>query len=902
MNSLKTKLTIFQGLAGLTGIILVFTIAWFGSEQRTLSNALTEAENLSDQVAYSISIITAQGEDKIFNYQRLIEKTATLHNIRSIKVLDKNGFILADNEPELIGQTLDSPLIASALENQRKEQQVEGRKLIVVRPLRGASYTSTLNDIDGLLWIELDLTPTFTRTRDDILLVMAISLSGFLLIYYWYYQVTQYGIINRLSALSNGLSIAEKGDLTQKISIGKLFGSEDEINGLTHQFNQMAASLNQKITFEELTSDLATKFMNVSFNELRDVIQDALARLGTLLGVDRVFIFEYKSDKTIVNTHEWFAENIPPLSGNLLESSNGSYKWFEGFLNTGKAIVIPSVSRMENEAYAEKTFLVEQGVQSILITPMNSTITGLFGLLGCASLTHERAWTKEEINLLQVLVGIITNTIIRQRSQQDLTDQRDFALQIMNTVRQGLTVTNERGVFEYVNPAYAEMLKYNIKDLLGKSPIEFTHPDNRQGQIEEMRKRQSGEVSTYVSRLLASDGIVTNVLISATPRIRGGVICGSIAAITNLNDQLLVEEKLRKSEARNHAFLNAVPDLILRLDKNGTFLDYKTGDNQQFYLPQEDIVGKSVKDVLPADISKAAMSAIAKSLQTYLPEVFEYKLQTQDGLFTYEARVVASAPDEVIAVIHDSSARARLEQMKTDFINRASHELRTPLTTALLMVDLLDRTDLEPNERKDYWKILTQELNRERLILEDVLTVGRIESGRYRVSGGSVSILPVLNNAINSMQAQADLRSIEIHVEISEQLPNLRGAEDAFARIFNNLISNAVKFSLPEGIVTVKAFQHDDEVVIEAQDHGIGIPPEDLPHITSRFFRGTNATEQEIPGSGIGLYIIKNIVEELGGKLNIQSKLNHGTTISVCFPIAKEDGSGENNPQSPNKL
>lgn len=152
------------------------------------------------------------------------------------------------------------------------------------------------------------------------------------------------------------------------------------------------------------------------------------------------------------------------------------------------------------------------------------------------------------------------------------------------------------------------------------------------------------------------------------------------------------------------------------------------------------------------------------------------------------------------------------------------------------------------------------------------------------------------------MQAQADLRNIEIHVEISEQLPNLRGAEDAFARIFNNLISNAVKFSLPEGIVTVKAFQHDNDVVIEAQDHGIGIPPEDLPHITSRFFRGTNATEQEIPGSGIGLYIIKNIVEELGGKLNIQSKLNHGTTMSVCFPIAKEDGSGENNPPSRNKL
>jgi two-component system phosphate regulon sensor histidine kinase PhoR len=324
------------------------------------------------------------------------------------------------------------------------------------------------------------------------------------------------------------------------------------------------------------------------------------------------------------------------------------------------------------------------------------------------------------------------------------------------------------------------------------------------------------------------------------------------------------------------------------MDENGTFLDYKAGDNKHFFLPQEKIIGTSVDSILPPEIGAMTMSAIKTSLHTSTPQIFEYKLQTQGGLFTYEARIVASSPHEVITIIHDITERTRLEQMKTDFINRASHELRTPITTAILMVDLLDRTDLDPNERGDYWKILKQELNRERIILEDVLTVGRIESGRYRIAGGSVSILPVLNNAINAMQAQADLRKIAIHVEISEQIPNLRGAEEAFARVFNNIISNAVKFSNPEGTVKVHACQKGNEVIIDVADHGIGIPPEDLPHITSRFFRGTNASNLEIPGSGIGLYIIKNIVEELGGKLNIHSILGQGTTISVCFPISRE--------------
>ena len=123
MNSLKTKLTIFQGLTGLLGIVLVFAITWFGAQQRIVSDAVIEADNLSDQIGYSISIITSQGGDSVFNYQRLIEKTATLHEIISIKVVDKEGVILADNNQKLIGQKLESPLITSSIENQRKEQQ-----------------------------------------------------------------------------------------------------------------------------------------------------------------------------------------------------------------------------------------------------------------------------------------------------------------------------------------------------------------------------------------------------------------------------------------------------------------------------------------------------------------------------------------------------------------------------------------------------------------------------------------------------------------------------------------------------------------------------------------------------------------------------------------------------------
>ena len=888
INSLKVKLTVFEGLAGLAGIIIVFLITWFGSQQRTQSNALTEADNLSDQIAYSISIISTQDKDNLFNYQRLIEKTATLHDIYSIKVLNEKGIILADNDRSLIGQTLHSPLITSALANQRKEEKIEGESLVIVRPLRGESYTTNLNDIDGLLWIELDLLPAFSRAREDILLVLTVSLGGFLLIFYWYYQITQKGILERLDILSEGLVNVENGNLTHRISVRKLFGSEDEINVLASQFNQMMTSLHKKLKFEELTTHLVANFMNVPPSEIDHAIQNTLQQLGEIFEIDRSYIFEFTDNGTIMkNTYEWCAKDISPQMENLQAIPSAIVPWWMELLNKGETIIVPRVSEMPMEASSEREILEEQSIKSVLVTPLTSD-SGLFGFLGLDAVICERNWSKEEVNLLRVLMGIITNTIIRQRSQLELTEERDFALQVMNTIGQGLTVTNEQGIFEYVNPAYADMVKHPLDQLVGKSPIEFTHPSDRPSQFEEFKRRKAGQVSTYISRLLASDGTATSVLINATPRIRGGMINGSIAAITNLTEQLREEEKLLQSEARNRAFLNAIPDLIFRMDEKGTFLDYKAGDNKQFFHPQEKIIGTSVDNILPPEVSEMTMTAIKNSLSTSTPQIFEYKLQTQGGLFTYEARVVASSPHEVITIVHDITERTRLEQMKTDFINRASHELRTPITTAILMVDLLDRTDLKANEREDYWKILKQELNRERIILEDVLTVGRIESGRYRIAGGSVSVLPVLNDAINAIRAQADIRDINIQVEISESLPNLRGAEEAFARVFNNLMSNAVKFSKPEGAVFVRAYQKNCEMIIEVQDHGVGIPPEDLPHITSRFFRGTNATEQEIPGSGIGLYIIKNIVEELGGKLHIQSQLNQGTTVSVCFPIAKE--------------
>lgn len=886
MNSLKTKLSIFQGLMGFGGIIIIILIAWLVSRQRALSDAITNAENLSEQIAYSISIIANQGGDTTFNYQRLIEKNATLTDIRAIKVMDENAVILADNEHAQLGQTLTSPLFSSARDNLRKEQWNDGNTLIVVRPLHGQTYTTNLNDVVGFLWIELDLTSTYARAQEDILSILAVSLGGFLVIFLWYYQMTQDGILNRLNILSDGLQNAARGNFDIYISIRKLFGSADEINDLADQFNHMIASLRRKLSQEEFTARLSANFATTPYAKINEAMDDTLRNLGEFFDVDRAYIFEFNEHRDEMdNTYEWCRHTITPQKENLQGVPAEAAPWWMEFLHAGKPIVVPRVSEMPPDAVSERALLEDQGIQSVLVMPMITTDTGLFGFLGLDSVKRERDWSTDEINLLTMLTWIITNAIIRYRSQQDMAAQHDFAMQIMNTVKQGLTVTDARGFFRYVNPAYAQMLKLPVTDVIGKSPTEFTHVDGQKMQEGELAKRLKGISSSYSNQLCAADGTNVHVLISATPWMRDGQVIGSIASVTDLTEQLQAEERLRQSEARNRAFLSAVPDLIFRIDKRGNFLDFKASGNSVLFTPPDKIIGGNIRNILPADVAEMTMNAIQNALETLTPQAFEYKLNMQSGTFTFESRVVASGQEEVIAVIHDISERARLEQMKTDFINRASHELRTPLTTALLMVELLDDSFKPQHEPNKYWQILKQELNRERLILEDVLTVGRIEADKYAITDSLVNLQPILNHAISAMRPQADLRNIKFQVAIPANLPQVRGSDEAFTRVFNNVISNAVKFSKPSGNVYISANAEKNGLFIEVRDEGIGIPAEDLPHITSRFFRGTNATEQEIPGSGIGLYMIKNIVERLGGTMNIQSQLGQGTSLQLCFPI-----------------
>lgn len=287
--------------------------------------------------------------------------------------------------------------------------------------------------------------------------------------------------------------------------------------------------------------------------------------------------------------------------------------------------------------------------------------------------------------------------------------------------------------------------------------------------------------------------------------------------------------------------------------------------------------------LLPVQTARSLLERIQTALTTRQMQTMEFQLDDGSTSTYYEARLIISGEEEVTAIIRNVSERARLEQMKSDFINRATHELRTPITTSLLMINLLESAS-SPAEISQYTAILKNEIERQRLLVEDLLTVAKLDNNAYEMSDRPVQPEIILAGVIASEKVVADSRQVQLEARVQGPLPLVMGDERALQQVFTNLIDNAVKFTPPGGKVQIEAQTEGAQLLIKVQDTGIGIPPEDIPNLFTRFFRASNARSREVPGTGIGLYIVKSIVEKMGGQISVASQLEQGTTFSIRLP------------------
>jgi two-component system phosphate regulon sensor histidine kinase PhoR len=246
-------------------------------------------------------------------------------------------------------------------------------------------------------------------------------------------------------------------------------------------------------------------------------------------------------------------------------------------------------------------------------------------------------------------------------------------------------------------------------------------------------------------------------------------------------------------------------------------------------------------------------------------------------------------PGSVLVRMLDRSDTVAAEKMRVDFVANASHELRTPLSTIGGYAETLaEEDDLSAETRSNFGRIIRDESRRMLRIIEDLMSLSRIEADRFVMPPQRVSIADVVQTSIASAGLSARASQCRIQVELAKDLPPVRGDQAQLVQVFDNLISNALRYGCDNagGSIEVSAVARGRFVVVTVTDHGPGIPREHLPRVTERFYRVDAARSRESGGTGLGLAIVKHVVERHKGSLEIRSTPGTGTSVSIRLPSA----------------
>jgi PAS domain S-box-containing protein len=230
-----------------------------------------------------------------------------------------------------------------------------------------------------------------------------------------------------------------------------------------------------------------------------------------------------------------------------------------------------------------------------------------------------------------------------------------------------------------------------------------------------------------------------------------------------------------------------------------------------------------------------------------------------------------------------------LDQLKSEFVSNVSHELRTPIANILLYLELLNDAAREAR-RGEYQAILKRESERLARLIEDLLTLSRIERGMVQLNFEAHALDPILGEVVATQRARAEAKSLRLIHEPDLEVPAAWVSREQLVQVFTNLIGNAVAYTPSKGTVLVSTREARVEgrlhVVARVHNSGPPIPSEDLPHIFERFYRGRTARHSGEPGTGLGLAISKDIVERHHGWIEVESNASVGTTFSVWLPVS----------------
>jgi len=353
------------------------------------------------------------------------------------------------------------------------------------------------------------------------------------------------------------------------------------------------------------------------------------------------------------------------------------------------------------------------------------------------------------------------------------------------------------------------------------------------------------------------------------------------------NARRLAEEEKNKTLA----IITNFTDGLLFFDEKYSLVLFNPQAERFFNIARKDIVGLSISELSEILCLKPLIKILGPE---YIKKISRKELDLKQGLILELSTISIIREKEKIGtlvILHDVTREKRIESMKTEFVSIAAHQLRTPLSAIKWTIRMFLIGDLGKitKEQTNFLEKTYQSNERMINLINDLLNVTRIEEGRYLYKPTLVNFENLIQTAMESFKEKIKTRKINFKFEKpKEKIPKIKVDIEKMQLVIQNLLDNAIRYTLEGGKITVSLKYKEKELKFSIQDTGIGISKEQQKRIFTKFFRTVNAVKMETEGSGLGLFIAKNIIDAHGGKIWFESEKGKGSTFSFSLPFKKE--------------
>lgn len=489
----------------------------------------------------------------------------------------------------------------------------------------------------------------------------------------------------------------------------------------------------------------------------------------------------------------------------------------------------------------------------------------------------------------------------------DLSSLESYARDLFSFLPLPVCLVSSIGIILETNPALEKISGYSIEEIIG-NPLEklLSKLDSSRLIKETLEK---GSLSSQEIILTAKDN--QKIYVSASTLLRKNEQGETIGCFIGLFDLTVIKENEHQLHRSQSALLNMLEDVVgekkrSEEEKNRTsavvthltdgLLVFDSQNNLSLINPtaekllqvkNDEAYNKSLNELASLiDSFKPLLKILGKEIK----EIFRQEVTIKDLILEVSSALISSPEKkgDSLVILHDITREKGIERMKTEFVSIAAHQLRTPLSAVKWALSLLLEGDAgELNaEQKNFISKSYDSNERMIILINDLLDVARIEEGRYVYKLVAAKLENLAQAALSACKEMAAKRNIKLeYIKPAETLSEMMIDAEKIGIVIQNLIENAIKYTPPGGQVTISLKHDTNNVELSVKDNGVGVSQEQQNRLFTKFFRAANVIKMETDGTGLGLFIVKNIIEAHGGKIWFESKEGEGSIFSFSLPI-----------------